>query len=415
MLLATEVPYTLYFDKSGKPLDGGYIYFGVENQNPETNSIDVFWDSDGTQPVAQPVRTVAGFPVRAGTIASVYCAGAYSITIRDQMGALVRYAPSSQAFSLSTFISTFVDNLLGSSGATLVGRIANFVGAVYRTVQDSLRDTVSVRDFGSGNEIGALLNAAIAGGAFGIKIPQNTAWVATTPVVTPIGWRGRIFAETGAGVQTIPIKLATGNNVPFIDAQGASFFEMTGLHLLADDSANAASACAVVIARMPSGASSSNHKIVGNVIEGPFYYCGIYNVGSEELLIADNYIALYGTAQAVSPKIAPVVHQLSEDAFYSAIVTKAARTSGTSTSAIEHRGNQIKNQNAAGCSMIYLGPNVNDIDFADLYGFSPPSSYCISTGGYVDGIKIGFGRIETDKSTPIFSAPVDSTMGLVSI
>jgi hypothetical protein len=98
-MLATQAPYSQYFDKNGDPLDAGFVYFGSPNQNPETAPITVYWDIDGTQPVAQPARTLAGYIVRNGTPARVYAEGAYSVTVRNRKGEMVYYAPTSTDFS----------------------------------------------------------------------------------------------------------------------------------------------------------------------------------------------------------------------------------------------------------------------------------------------------------------------------
>lgn len=148
-MLATEVPYSIYFDKSGKPLDTGYIYFGAENLDPETNPITVYWDAAGTQPVAQPVRTSAGYPVNAGTIGTIYSAGAYSITIRDKHHRLVRSAPSSSAWSIANYVLNFFTSLAASGGSALVGFLQGGSGAVQRTAQDKLREKVTSLDFGA--------------------------------------------------------------------------------------------------------------------------------------------------------------------------------------------------------------------------------------------------------------------------
>ena len=84
-----------FVDRSGRPLDGGYLYFGEENLNPETNPIVVYWDQAGTQPAAQPVRTSNGYPVRAGTPAMLFAPTNYSLTIKNVHQELVAYLRSS--------------------------------------------------------------------------------------------------------------------------------------------------------------------------------------------------------------------------------------------------------------------------------------------------------------------------------
>ena len=98
-MIATSAPYSQYFDKNGDPLDSGYVYFGVPDANPETSPIPAFWDEAGTQPVAQPARTLAGYIVRNGTPARVYVEGAYSQTVKNKRGELVYYAANSEDYS----------------------------------------------------------------------------------------------------------------------------------------------------------------------------------------------------------------------------------------------------------------------------------------------------------------------------
>jgi hypothetical protein len=75
------------------------VFFGVPDANPETSPIPAFWDEAGTQPVAQPARTLAGYIVRNGTPARVYVEGAYSQTVRNKKGELVYYAANSEDYS----------------------------------------------------------------------------------------------------------------------------------------------------------------------------------------------------------------------------------------------------------------------------------------------------------------------------
>jgi hypothetical protein len=86
-------PYPIFTDKSGDPLDNGYLYFGEVNKNPETNPIQVYYDSAFTQPAAQPLRTSNGYVMRNGSPAAVYAGVNFSVTIRDKNNALVIYSP----------------------------------------------------------------------------------------------------------------------------------------------------------------------------------------------------------------------------------------------------------------------------------------------------------------------------------
>jgi hypothetical protein len=86
-------PYPIFTDKSGSPLDNGYLYFGTVNLNPETNPIAVYYDSSLTQPAAQPLRTSNGYVMRNGSPAIIYANSQFSVTVRDKKRTLVIYSP----------------------------------------------------------------------------------------------------------------------------------------------------------------------------------------------------------------------------------------------------------------------------------------------------------------------------------
>lgn len=98
MTIATSSPVPQFFDLDGSPLDEGYIYYGTVDLNPETNPVVVYWDSACTQPVAQPVRTINGYPARNGTPANVFANSDYSITVKNKKGRLVVYTARAVQF-----------------------------------------------------------------------------------------------------------------------------------------------------------------------------------------------------------------------------------------------------------------------------------------------------------------------------
>lgn len=98
-------PVKLYTDLDGNPLDGGYIYFGTANQNPETVPVQMYWDAAGTIPAAQPIRTVSGYISRQGTPANIYATGDFSITIRNSNGVLIATSPTSTDIQLALAIA----------------------------------------------------------------------------------------------------------------------------------------------------------------------------------------------------------------------------------------------------------------------------------------------------------------------
>ena len=142
-MIATTTPFQQFFDLDGSPLDEGYIYFGAANLNPETAFVAIFWDEAGTQPAAQPVRTLKGYPVRAGAPAVIFTADPYSMTIRNKRGQLIATIPE---------WPTTVDitaALAAPSGSNLVGYQPLGAAPTAWTVQNKLRESQSLMDNGA--------------------------------------------------------------------------------------------------------------------------------------------------------------------------------------------------------------------------------------------------------------------------
>lgn len=164
-MLPTQVPYQTFTDLDGDPLDEGSVYYGVANANPVTSPIPIFWDYAGTQPAAQPVKTLGGYQVRFGTPASVYASSSsYSVSVYDKKGRLVYYVPDSANYNVFSLLGDTTD---AAKGAALIGYKLNETGAVGRTVADRLTDYVSVKDFGAKgdgttNDTAAILAAGTA-------------------------------------------------------------------------------------------------------------------------------------------------------------------------------------------------------------------------------------------------------------
>jgi hypothetical protein len=90
MSIIVTQPFMIFYDRSGQPLDAGYIYIGTPGTNPEVSPITVYWDSSLTTTAAQPIRTLAGYPSRNGSPSNIIInQSPYSIIVRDKTGALV--------------------------------------------------------------------------------------------------------------------------------------------------------------------------------------------------------------------------------------------------------------------------------------------------------------------------------------
>lgn len=176
-MLAIESPYEQFFDLDGSPLDNGYIYFGTVNLNPETAPQTVYWDSAGTQPAAQPLRTLNGVIVRNGRASQVYAASDHSITIKNKNGALIAYERNSAEWSVSSAIDTLRADLANATDTAKGGALVGFTqadgsgilpDAVASDLRQKAMEIVSLMDFLTPNQRQAVRN--------------NTVMDLTTPV-----------------------------------------------------------------------------------------------------------------------------------------------------------------------------------------------------------------------------------------
>ena len=111
-----RTPFEAFRDADGTPLDGGYVYVGIENQEPITHPALVFWDADLTIAAAQPIRTIGGYPVRAGAPAKVYTSGGYSICVKNKNGEIIVSAVSSGSLE-----ALLADATSAARGAGMMG------------------------------------------------------------------------------------------------------------------------------------------------------------------------------------------------------------------------------------------------------------------------------------------------------
>jgi parallel beta-helix repeat protein len=155
--LSIQPTYPIFTDIDGQPLEDGFIWLGTANLDPQTNPITVYLDAALTIPVAQPIRTLAGYPASSGTPARLYVDSDYSIRVMNKNGstvysaqeALERY--SGDLISFTGFkgqVGTLAD-LADDDGSDWIGFEPTGFGAVARSAQDKLRETVSVKDFGA--------------------------------------------------------------------------------------------------------------------------------------------------------------------------------------------------------------------------------------------------------------------------
>jgi hypothetical protein len=136
--LSIQVPYPVFYDRDGQPLDNGNIYIGEANLDPITNPLVVYYDQALTIVASQPIKTSNGYIYRNGTPAQLYVNAAnFSITVNDSKNLLVYSFPDGTGINFANADSIQYD--------------PPFTGAVTSgyTVEDKLTQYVSVKDFGA--------------------------------------------------------------------------------------------------------------------------------------------------------------------------------------------------------------------------------------------------------------------------
>lgn len=138
MAISIKTPFAQFFGLDGAPLEGGRVYFGLENQDPEQFPATVWWDENETIPVAQPVSTIGGYISRNGAPAIVFADGPVSMRARQADGALVFYAPSVFAgnvgvINISQVVGAFknVDSIAELRQVSKLTETNVFVGGYY--------------------------------------------------------------------------------------------------------------------------------------------------------------------------------------------------------------------------------------------------------------------------------------------
>jgi hypothetical protein len=189
--LAIEVPFPVFQDRDGQPLENGYVWLGVANLNPQVNPVIAYFDKALTIPAAQPLRTINGYISNAGTPAQVYIDGVnFSILVQDSKGSMVY---------------NFSDGTGFAPDACDVIYIPPFTGAVDYPVCEVLEQTVSVKDFGADStgatSCSTVFATADAAGAGGLIIPAGTYLVSTNVTfVTPVIMNSGAILNIATGV-----------------------------------------------------------------------------------------------------------------------------------------------------------------------------------------------------------------------
>ncbi len=227
--LSVQVPYPVFYDRDGHPLDNGNIYIGVANLDPVTNPLQVYYDEALTITAAQPLKTNNGYIYRNGTPAQLYVNSAnFSIAVKNANNTLEYSFPDGTGLGVGASgiaftgfngqVGTLAD-LGDADGSDWIGYTPSGAGAIARTAQNKMRDTVDVRDFGAvGDGVTddtAALQAWLAiGGTLTLSAGNyriTSPLVYTQPPTTD--WR---FGDPSIAI------IGAGSNSTFITYEGAS-------------------------------------------------------------------------------------------------------------------------------------------------------------------------------------------------
>ncbi len=155
--ISIQVPFPVFQDRDGQPLDNGYVWLGVANQNPQTNPVVAYYDAALTIVAAQPLRTINGYISNAGTPAQIYVDGvSFSILVQDSKGTMVYSFPNGTGLGPNASGVAFtgfkgqvgtVQDIADNDGSDWIGFVQSGAGVVARSAQDKMRDFWDVEDF----------------------------------------------------------------------------------------------------------------------------------------------------------------------------------------------------------------------------------------------------------------------------
>lgn len=204
------VPKQQYFFAAGIPLIGGKVYtYAAGTNNPK----QTFTDSAGTIPQANPIILNA----RGEPASAIFWSGNYKVEVRDALNNLVYTVDNynTDPAGLWNIFTTFASSV----GASLVGFVQAGVGAVVRTVQAELRDTVSVKQFG-----------AVGGGVIDDTAAITAAAVYAVSAGKALRFpRGRYLISANILMRTNGI-LIDGDNSEIILGSSTAGFSIAGSH-----------------------------------------------------------------------------------------------------------------------------------------------------------------------------------------
>lgn len=129
-----------FLDSNGRPLTGGSVYFYV----PLTSTLKNTWQDAG-----KTILNTNPVVLDSSGQAIIYGDGQYRQVVYDVHGNLI-WDKLTDSYALNSEFQTFVTNVEGTAGASLIGFLQAGAGAVAQSIQDVLRlGEVNVESFGA--------------------------------------------------------------------------------------------------------------------------------------------------------------------------------------------------------------------------------------------------------------------------
>jgi hypothetical protein len=209
-------------DLDGNPLQNGKLYFGLPNLNPETNPVTVYWDSLSTQPAAQPIATLNGYPVRNGNIADLYVPNYFSLTVKNNQNSIVFYKANLNTGGVNTNVKDFGATGDGVTNDTLAiqaainsgaGRIY-FPSGIYK-ISAALLITSPTLLCGDGPKASVICQTSAASNGLNFDFPLlvQGGGVVDLSVEAGAGWVTSGFQGSGSTGIGIRVKNSNGKFV----------------------------------------------------------------------------------------------------------------------------------------------------------------------------------------------------------
>ena len=211
-----QLPFPMFFDSDGAPLDRGYVYIGISGLNPISNPQQVFSDVGLTTPMIGPLRTSAGYVVYNGSPACPYVAGDYSMVVQDQRGKVV-YSTLVNAVAAADLLMTQSRGTLARAmrvppsynvNLILVSGFYSWISASTSNMPagcaagDSFTLEVLASPDGGGLVVQKLIDLTLATGItyYRQSVDGGTTWISwlTATVTVGTNWSAALTATLGA-------------------------------------------------------------------------------------------------------------------------------------------------------------------------------------------------------------------------